>query len=65
MSRKGNPYDNAIMERINGILKDEFSLNETYGDIKSITKAVKEAIKTYNEERPHLSLSYKLLFCVS
>jgi transposase InsO family protein len=64
MSRKGNPYDNAIMERINGILKDEFLLNETYGDIKSITRAVKEAIKTYNEERPHLSLSYKTPFFV-
>ena len=59
MSRKGNPYENAVMERINGILKDEFLLNETYEDIKSIKKAVKQAIRIYNEERPHLSLSYK------
>jgi hypothetical protein len=49
---------------MNGILKDEFLLNEKYGDIKSITMAVKEAIKKYNEERPHLSLSYKTPFFV-
>jgi len=59
MSAKGNPYDNAVMERIMGILKQEFFLNKTYPDSVSIKKAVKEAITIYNEERPHLSLAYK------
>jgi putative transposase len=59
MSRSGNPYDNAVMERINGILKDEFLLGETYLDIDAVKKAVKQAVKTYNERRPHLSLNYK------
>lgn len=59
MSRSGNPYDNAVMERINGILKDEFLLDETYLDIDAVKKAVKQAVKTYNERRPHLSLNYK------
>lgn len=59
MSRKGNPYDNAVMERIIGILKQEFLLDQTFNDIEAIRNAVKEAITIYNEERPHLSLCYK------
>ena len=59
MSAKGNPYDNAVMERIMGILKQEFLLDQTFQNIESIRKAVKEAISIYNEERPHLSLAYK------
>ncbi len=59
MSAKGNPYDNAVMERIMGILKQEFLLDQTFQNIESIRKAVKEAINIYNEERPHLSLAYK------
>ena len=59
MSAKGNPYDNAVMERIMGILKQEFLLDQTFHNIESIRKAVREAITIYNEERPHLSLAYK------
>ena len=59
MSGKGNPYDNAVMERIIGILKQEFLLDKTFVTIKSIRKAVREAVTIYNEERPHLSLAYK------
>jgi transposase InsO family protein len=59
MSRSGNPYDNAVMERINGTLKDEFLLGETFSDILAVKKTAKRAITTYNEKRPHLSLMYK------
>lgn len=59
MSGKGNPYDNAVMERIIGILKQEFLLDHTYESTGSIRRAVKEAIMIYNGERPHLSLDYK------
>lgn len=38
MSRSGSPYDNAVMERINGILKDEFLISETFSDIQSVKK---------------------------
>lgn len=34
MIQDGNPYDNAIAERVNGILKDEFGLDEILPDIK-------------------------------
>lgn len=59
MSRKGRPYDNAIMERTIGILKQEFLLEQVFSDINSIRKNVTEAINFFNNERPHLSLSYK------
>jgi len=48
-------YQNALAERINGILKQEFLLY-TCNDIQELRQLVKESIKIYNEKRPHLSL---------
>ena len=58
MSEKGNPYENAVAERVNGILKEEFRLSESYKTKEMAYKAVHEAIKTYNELRPHMSIEY-------
>jgi transposase InsO family protein len=58
MSEKGNPYENAVAERINGILKEEFMLSETFRTKDLAYRAVKEAIETYNELRPHMSINY-------
>lgn len=59
MGEAGNPYDNAVAERLNGILKDEFFLDATFVDFAQALKAVKEAIDTYNNLRPHMSLNYR------
>lgn len=59
MSAKGNPYENAVAERINGILKQEYLLGQVYSTRIELEKAVKEAINSYNNKRPHLSLGYK------
>lgn len=59
MGQTGNCYDNAIAERVNGILKDEYLLDSEFVDIKQAVKAVKEAIYLYNYERPHWSLNLK------
>lgn len=56
MGEAGNCYDNAIAERVNGILKDEYLLDSEFIDIKHAHKAVKEAVYLYNYERPHWSL---------
>ena len=56
MSEKGNPYENAVAERVNGILKIEFLLDQIFKGFKHAQKAVIEAIKLYNEERPHMSI---------
>lgn len=59
MGEAGNCYDNAIAERINGILKDEYLLDSEFVDKKHAVKAVKEAVYLYNYERPHWSLNLK------
>lgn len=50
-------YQNALAERINGILKEEF-LIQTYTP-EQLSKVVEQSIKIYNGYRPHLSLKYK------
>lgn len=51
-------YQNALAERINGILKQEFLIYrcKTFDDLKVL---VKESIDVYNQYRPHLSLGMK------
>jgi len=60
MAEAGNCYENAMAERINGILKDEYGLDETFTDQKQATQSVKEGIKAYNEQRPHWSLNLQI-----
>ncbi len=50
--------ENAVAERVNGILKEEFMLSGTFPTKELAYKAVHEAIKTYNELRPHMSIDY-------
>jgi len=59
MAEAGNPYENAVAERVNGILKDEFFLNQTFPSKRLAMKATEQAIAIYNEARPHLSLNMK------
>lgn len=58
MSHRGDPYQNAIAERVNGILKTEFGLNKSFEGFDKATEAVKHAVETYNSKRPHSSLNY-------
>lgn len=55
MTEKYDPYENAVAERINGILKQEFDIAKYDLDIRDKQKLIKEAIAIYNNERPHLS----------
>jgi transposase InsO family protein len=59
MAATGDVYENAMAERVNGILKDEFMLDATFTDLPHATRAVKQAIKAYNNLRPHMSLKMK------
>lgn len=58
MTQDGSPYDNAVAERINGILKDEFGLDAVFDDFEQLKKQAKQSIETYNVKRPHLSCSF-------
>ena len=59
MTENGNCYENAVAERMNGILKQEFNLNATFVDLKQVRKAVQQAVKVYNSKRPNWSLNLK------
>lgn len=56
MTQSGNPKDNAIAERVNGILKTEL-LEPVFPDLEAARSAVEKAINTYNYLRPHYSIS--------
>lgn len=58
MGEAGNPYENAIAERVNGILKNEFYLNCKFKNLDDALQATKEAINNYNNLRPHMSIDY-------
>lgn len=51
-------YQNALAERVNGILKTEFLLYRP-SDLKQARRLVGQSIEIYNQERPHLALQYK------
>ncbi len=55
MTENGDPYENAIAERVNGILKDEYDLYDTFPDYNQAYEAVKVAVDKYNNQRPHRS----------
>lgn len=55
MTQDGSPYDNAIAERVNGILKGEFGLAETFDSYSEALRKVVDAVDKYNKLRPHFS----------
>lgn len=58
MTDGGDPYENAIAERVNGILKTEFNLYSTQQSFEKTILIVEESITAYNQFRPHASLNY-------
>ncbi|WP_418264739.1 IS3 family transposase [Flavobacterium faecale] len=55
MTQNSDPYENAVAERVNGILKQEFKIDKYNQKTEIMQKVVKEAINIYNEIRPHYS----------
>ena len=55
MTERYDPYQNAVAERINGILKHEFILGITTSDIELMDKLIEQSIYIYNHDRPHWS----------
>jgi putative transposase len=58
MTGRNRCYDNAVAERVNGILKTELGLSKVFRSIEIAKEAVNEAIRIYNHERLHTSLGY-------
>lgn len=59
MTENGDPYENALAERMNRTIKEEFGLGSTKANTSDTIKAIKEAIAIYNTARPHLSLKMR------
>lgn len=55
MTQNSDPYENAVAERINGILKQEFMIDKYNRKAEIMKQVIKEAVDTYNEFRPHYS----------
>lgn len=56
MTENGDPLENAIAERVNGILKDEWLYEMEKMDKSAMCKIIPQVIHIYNDERPHLSI---------
>jgi len=57
MTENGDPLENPIAERVNGILKDEWLYDMGKMDKCAMHKTIAQIIHIYNHERPHLSLN--------
>lgn len=58
MTENGSPYENAIAERVNGILKHEFACNQNFKSFAVAKMFINKAIRNYNGIRPHMSCGY-------
>ena len=56
MTETGDPLDNAVAERVNGILKDEYLECYTVDSFKDANELLNAVIRLYNEDRPHMSI---------
>jgi putative transposase len=59
MSNPGSPHENAIAERINGILKDEWIYEMKLESFDKVVDKLKQIIRIYNNYRPHNSIDNK------
>jgi transposase InsO family protein len=58
MTENGDPYENALAERMNGIIKGEFNLYSSQLNFEQTNELVAQSIAAYNDIRPHGSCDY-------
>lgn len=56
MTDKGDPYENAIAERVNGIIKTEWLYQMRLTSLGMARQVIGNIIMHYNEKRPHMSV---------
>jgi transposase InsO family protein len=59
MTENSDPYENALAERMNRTIKEEFGMNKRLINKQQLKQLLKESIALYNDRRPHLSLKMK------
>jgi putative transposase len=58
MTNNGDPLENPIAERVNGIIKNEYLHLYKIRDSSHAYQILQSTIGLYNTERPHMSLNY-------
>lgn len=56
MTENGDPLENAIAERVNGIIKEEYLVHYKTDNLKEAEKQLQKSIGLYNNDRPHMSI---------
>lgn len=56
MTENGDPLENAIAERVNGIIKEEYLYYHNINTLSEAKKILADTVKLYNEDRPHMSI---------
>lgn len=59
MTENGDPYENALAERMNRTIKEEFGMDKILKNKNQAKQLVQESIFLYNNRRPHLALKMK------
>jgi len=59
MTQNGDPYENALAERVNGILKTEWINQEEYTDFKAASERIDQIVELYNTRRLHSAIAYR------
>ena len=59
MTENGDPYENALAERMNRTIKEEFGMDKMLKTKELVKQIIKESIFLYNQKRPHLALEMK------
>src|SRR5690606_31053347 len=58
MTENGDPLENAIAERVNGIMKEEYLKHYVANNIEAAKEILKEQVEKYNALRPHMSCAW-------
>ena len=59
MTENGDPLENALAERMNGIFKDNFDIGQVFSDFETADICIDQAINYYNHRLPHSSCDMK------
>lgn len=59
MTENGDPLENAVAERVNGIVKGEYLECYQVGDFEQARLRLERTVELYNRERPHMSIANK------
>ena len=59
LSRKGNPYDNAVVESMNRLLKKELVYRNHYTTIEQLGHDLNDYVWWFNNQRLHSTLGYR------